>query len=66
MDNEKMIAEFYAKAKELYALGRNIVNHYNDNEDREYIFDAIEEIWCISLDCLKGIEHLETEMGYKK
>jgi regulator of replication initiation timing len=66
MDNEKMIAEFYAKIKELYDLGRNIVNHYNDDEDRANVFNALDEIENMSMHCECCISELRKYMGYTK
>ena len=66
MKNEEMIAKYYQKVRELYLLGRNIVNHYDDDEDRANVFDALDEIENMSMHCECCISELREYMGYTK
>ena len=66
MKNEEMIAKYYEKVRELYLLGKNIVNHYDDDENRANIFDALTTIETMSIKCISCISDLRKEMGYTK
>ena len=62
MKNNELIKKYYEAVKALRSLGNEILNNYDDEDDREEVMDALDEIENMTEHCecclriLKGKE----------